>query len=169
MHLFVFFPLHFFQLNSVFSAGVHARPAWCALSTQVILPAAAFRLCKQNLKAITTPSYSFHSLPQDAHPLIPTSCPLVRTCISFYLLIYDLMGTQHTRCVKEPLFLLYGAIVLQNQLNKFFFSHSSSICIHISEEDRPETHLSQISTILCLFYQKMVWLLFRTTSLCPCS
>lgn len=150
MHLF-FFPL---RRNTCQSLRA------CTVGTSY-LPDIAIALCRKAPEANATPSPPLPSIlsPQDPLedplPLIPASCPSVLTCVPPYLLIYDLISAPraHSRCVKGPLFALYGAIVLQKpvgsrlarlRLRSVFTSQRRS------EEGEPEIHPLRISTNLPL-------------------
>lgn len=122
------------------------------------------------------PSSSFHSLPsrplEDPLPLIATSCPSVLACVPPYLLIYDLISTPraHSRCVKDPLFALYGAIVLQNQSALPSLGSVFDLCSRLSAAQRKRNlrFTSRKSPqIFRSLYQQMVWLWLRSASLRP--
>lgn len=139
-HTFVFFP----------QQGVLRRNTCLSLRASTVRTS---YLTKANTTPL--PSSSFYSLPsrplEEPLPLIPASCPSVLTCVPPYLLIYDLISTPraHSRCVKGPLFALYGAIVLPSPLARLRL-RSAFTSQRRSEEGEPEIHLSQISTNLPL-------------------
>lgn len=172
-HTFVFV---FFPQQSV-EEEEHVRASGRALSAQVTCPTSLSHCVAKPRRQTQPPlpSSSFYSLPsstlEDPLPLNPASCPSVLTCVPPYLLIYDLISSPraHSRCVKGPLFALYGAIVLQKngplaQPSVFdLYSRPSAARrkgnLRFTSRRSPQIFRS--------FYQQMAWLCSRSASLRP--
>ena len=140
----------------MFSVGTHVWPSGGFLSSQVIRPA-ALGGCQQNPqdkhKLLVFLHFLLHctTRPSSTHPSSLFFNPHLH-CSSLSADLWSHLSSMHIiRCVKDSLFTLYGAIVLQWKhsvqspltqlsLQSVFQSQSRS------EEGGPEIHLLQIST-----------------------
>lgn len=170
--IYLFFPVHFFTW--MFSVGTHVRPSGCSLSAQVTLPA-AIGLCQRKPTGKQNPPSFSPSLPLlDPLPLVPTPCPSLLTYVPLYLLIYDLISTQRTHSgvwktlcshSMEPLSSIKPTQFTLRSLSSVFNLYSNLRAVQRKGDLRFTSHKSP--QIFRSFYQQMVWLLFRTTSLHP--